>query len=68
MNITQMQKRIQVLETSANSSQSAFVVIRRKNGQVIRLLWSEAIVEALDGNIEAVLDGVMGELVQALIM
>ena len=61
-----MLKRVQDLESVENASLSAFVVIRRMNGQVIRLLWSEAIVEALDGNIEAVLDGEMGELVKAL--
>lgn len=61
-----MLKRVQDLENVENASLSAFVEVKRKNGQVIRLLWSEAIVEALDGNIEAVLDGEMGELVQAL--
>lgn len=68
MRLTSLEQRIQSLECAENASQSTFVEVKRKNGQVIRLLWSEAIVEALDGNIEAVLDGEMGELVQALIM
>ena len=66
MRLTRLEQRIELLECADNANNGAYVIVQRTDGHEARLLWVDAVNAALNGDIEAVVDGEMGELIKAL--
>lgn len=65
----EFRKRIRKLEEAEDRTESAFVTVTRHDGSQARLLWCNALQEALEGQIEAVnADNELSGLVAAMLL
>lgn len=63
------EKRLSALEKEQSAANTAFVEVCLANGQQGEMLWSDAVIAAINGNVESVEDGTeLAGLVSAMML